>query len=93
MANFSQIIYVIQTKPRIGGYNLLTNLWQKGINIMTTTKQIPEMKNNRVRSCGVQGCCPTIDFTDPQNIILKDDFGGKICLTKDQWEWLRKESI
>jgi hypothetical protein len=60
---------------------------------MTKTKQVPETKNNKVRSCGVIGCCPTIDFTDPQNITLKDDFGGQIRITNKQWEWLRKESI
>lgn len=39
-----------------------------------------------VKLCGVQGCCPTIDFTDPKKVVLKDDFGGQIQLTRDQWQ-------
>jgi len=42
-----------------------------------------------VKLCGVQGCCPTIDFTDPQKVVLKDDFDGQIQLTQDQWQDLK----
>jgi hypothetical protein len=42
-----------------------------------------------VTLCGVQGCCPTIDFTDPQKIVITDDFGGSVQLTKDQWEEMK----
>ncbi|PIP30452.1 hypothetical protein COX25_04630 [bacterium (Candidatus Howlettbacteria) CG23_combo_of_CG06-09_8_20_14_all_37_9] len=42
-----------------------------------------------VTLCGVQGCCPTIDFTDSQNVILKDDFGGRVQLTRNEWEELK----
>jgi len=42
--------------------------------------------------CGVQGCCPTIDFTDPQKIVFRDDFGGKVQLTQAQWQ-LYTESL
>lgn len=42
-----------------------------------------------VRLCGVQGCCPTVDFTDPQKVVLKDDFGGQVQLTLDQWQDLK----
>ena len=47
------------------------------------SKHTPE--KGTVKLCGVSGCCPTIDFTDPQKVILKDDFGGQVQLTQDQW--------
>lgn len=42
-----------------------------------------------VKLCGVQGCCPSVDFTDPQKVVLKDDFGGQVQLTRDQWQDLK----
>ncbi len=42
-----------------------------------------------VKLCGVQGCCPTVDFTDPQKVVLKDDFGGQVQLTQVQWQDLK----
>lgn len=39
-----------------------------------------------IKLCGVSGCCPTVDFTDPQKVILKDDFGGLVQLTRNQWQ-------
>ena len=42
-----------------------------------------------VKLCGVQGCCPTIDFTDSQKVVIKDDFGGQVQLTPDQWQDLK----
>lgn len=42
-----------------------------------------------VKLCGVQGCCPTIDFTDPQKVVLRDDFGGQVQLTHNQWQYLK----
>ncbi len=50
-------------------------------------QQIPEQ--GKVTLCGVEGCCPTIDFTDPHKVILKDDFGGQVQLTHDQWDDLK----
>ncbi len=38
-----------------------------------------------VMLCGTSGCCPSVDFTDPQKVILKDDFGGQVQLTPKQW--------
>ena len=46
-----------------------------------------------VTLCGVQGCCPTIDFTDSQNVILSDDFGGKVRLTRAEWEELKAKFV
>ena len=51
------------------------------------SKSTPE--KGTVRLCGVQGCCPTIDFTDPEKIVMRDDFGGKVQLTHDQWQDLK----
>ncbi len=40
----------------------------------------------RVQLCGVQGCCPTVEiYHDSDTIIITDDNGGKITLTKKQW--------
>ncbi len=37
-----------------------------------------------VALCGVQGCCPTAEFTG-DSVILRDDFEGKVTLTRDEW--------
>jgi hypothetical protein len=34
--------------------------------------------------CGVQGCCPTAEFTT-DGVILRDDHEGKMQLTSDEW--------
>lgn len=34
--------------------------------------------------CGVQGCCPTAEFTT-DSVILRDDFEGKVTLTREEW--------
>lgn len=38
-----------------------------------------------VRLCCSSSCCPTVDFTDPDVVTIKDDFGGEVKLTRDQW--------
>ena len=36
--------------------------------------------------CGVQGCCPTVEVNhDAGKIVIKDDLGGTVTLTKDEW--------
>ncbi len=37
-----------------------------------------------VALCGVQGCCPTAEFTG-DSVILRDDVEGKMTLTRDEW--------
>lgn len=54
---------------------------------MTSPALVPE--KGVVKLCAVQGCCPSVDFTDPEKIILKDDFGGAVQLTRDQWADLK----
>jgi hypothetical protein len=34
--------------------------------------------------CGVQGCCPTAEFT-ADGVVLRDDHGGSVRLTSDEW--------
>ena len=34
-----------------------------------------------------RGCCPTVEF-DTDSVIIKDDFGGKVTLTTDQFKIL-----
>lgn len=50
-------------------------------------QQTPE--KGTVKLCGVQGCCPTVDFTDSQKVVLRDDFGGQVQLTREQWQDLK----
>ena len=52
-------------------------------------KHQPTLEQGTIMLCGVQGCCPTINFTDPQKIVLKDDFGGQVQLTREQWQDLK----
>lgn len=37
------------------------------------------------KMCGVQGCCPTVE-RDADKVIFRDDFGGKVVLTIEQWD-------
>lgn len=41
-----------------------------------------------VKLCGDGGCCPEVDLTDPEEVVLRDDFGGVVRLTKEQWSEL-----
>ena len=38
------------------------------------------------------GCCPTVEF-DTDNVIIKDDAGGKVTLTNDQLKILLDRCI
>ncbi len=45
-----------------------------------------DTKVTRIRLCGVQGCCPVVEiYHDSNKIIITDDDGGKVKLTKEQW--------
>lgn len=43
-----------------------------------------EKQRQVVTLCGVQGCCPTVELGTDE-IVLRDDFGGTVRLTKPQW--------
>lgn len=42
-----------------------------------------------VALCGDKGCCPEVDFTFPGKVILRDDLGGRVKLTMEQWDDLK----
>jgi len=40
-----------------------------------------------IRLCGVQGCCPTVKiYHKSGRIVIIDDDGGKVALSKEQWQ-------
>lgn len=50
----------------------------------------PKTGVRRVVLCGVQGCCPTVDVYDDENkVVISDDEGGQVTLTKEQWKEAR----
>lgn len=49
-------------------------------------------EEGKIIFCGVKGCCPTITF-NTDDVLLTDDFGGKVKLTKNQWNELKKMFI
>ena len=51
-----------------------------------TTKRI-ELRE--VVLCGTSGCCPTVTFNDNE-VVIKDDFGGLVKLTDEQFKELKK---
>jgi len=45
-----------------------------------------DTKVTRIQLCGVQGCCPTVEIHHGfDKIVITDDDGGKVTLTKEQW--------
>jgi hypothetical protein len=43
-----------------------------------------------VSLCGTQGCCPAVELHhDEKEVIITDDFGGKVKLTQAQWQMAR----
>lgn len=55
------------------------------------TETVAKKKKNvtvdgkKVTLCGGSGCCPTVENVD-DTYVLKDDFGGKVMLTTEQFE-------
>ncbi len=48
----------------------------------------------RTKLCGVQGCCPTVEVHHGSNkVVIIDDEGGKITLTKEQCKDLAKVEL
>lgn len=54
-----------------------------------------EANITRIKLCGVQGCCPSVEIhRGSDKIVITDDDGGKVTLTKEQSrEMLAKDNI
>ncbi len=39
--------------------------------------------------CG-DNCCPEVDFTQTDFVLIRDDFGGQVKLTKRQWSEMKR---
>ncbi len=39
--------------------------------------------------CGVNACCPTVTLNKGGDYVLKDDFGGSVILSKEQFKMLK----
>jgi hypothetical protein len=48
-----------------------------------------DIETGVVALCGERGCCPVVDFTFPGKVILRDDLGGRVQLTREQWADLK----
>lgn len=46
-------------------------------------------RSGRIALCGVQGCCPVVEFTS-EGVVITDDTGGKVVLTRKQARELRR---
>jgi len=49
-------------------------------------------KDTIIFSCGVQGCCPSVEFKG-EDVLVKDDFGNVSKMKKEQWLTLAKKSL
>ncbi len=52
-----------------------------------------DVEKGVVTLCATQGCCPTVDFTNPDEIVLRDDHGGKVKLTRAEWAELKQTFV
>jgi hypothetical protein len=52
-----------------------------------------DTNKNIVVLCGVQGCCPEVEKKPDGSFEIRDDFGGKVTLTADQYNALRSASF
>ncbi len=43
----------------------------------------------RITLCGVQGCCPEVVIST-QKVVITDDHGGKVVLTREEFMELKK---
>lgn len=48
-------------------------------------------KIERHTLCGSQGCCPTVEINHERGeVVIADDYGGRVRLTLAQWEAAQK---
>lgn len=48
------------------------------------------LKSGVLTLCGTQGCCPTVDFSNPNEVVFRDDNGGKVSLNLAEWGELKQ---
>jgi hypothetical protein len=53
-------------------------------------EETDSMKSGVLTLCGTQGCCPTVDFNNPEEIVFRDDHGGMVRLTSTEWGELQQ---
>ena len=59
-------------------------------------KEIDNLETSitRIPLCAVQGCCPIVEIHhDSDKVVITDDDGGKVTLTKKQLQALAKVNI
>ena len=59
------------------------------------TKNDKQTNRTLIQLCGTSGCCPTVEIKHDENkIVVTDDNGGRVTLTKEQWrEALAKAKV
>lgn len=43
--------------------------------------------------CGAQGCCPTIDFSNAGHVVIKDDYGGTVRISRPAWKEFKRHIL
>ena len=43
---------------------------------------------NEITLCGKPSCCPTV-HVEEENVVLRDDYGGEVKLTQEEFERLK----
>lgn len=49
-----------------------------------------EQGDKVVTLCGVNNCCPTVTINKGGSHVIRDDFGGSVVLSKEQFEMLKE---
>lgn len=47
------------------------------------------IEKGRIPLCATQNCCPAVDFTQQDKVVITDDYGGKVTLTRSEWDYLK----
>lgn len=50
-----------------------------------TTKTVSSVKSTIIKGCGVQGCCPTVEYKGSK-VFVRDDFNNVVNMTLKQWK-------
>lgn len=60
---------------------------ESGKNIHTRENELGEKV---VTLCGANNCCPTVTINKGGSHIIKDDFGGSVKLSQEQFNMLKE---